>query len=289
MDLPNYMIIICNLRGDVIQKPDEVEDIKTIFDIISDQSLPEFHDYIKSIFQDGKYIQVRRVKLKNEFDYYLSIEILNSKIVLSFDKCAVFDFESEDKFWMDTVFKYEYYLKRNKNVVLSISKLIENFFYKSRSDIVDILKDLHSSLDIQHSLLLFRNGTDHVLYCKDDISDYRCDYIDKDIHYLDNRFEKDVNAKITDVLIIKKYEKTYIKEFVNDPTLNNRNVYVLKLMFGPKTIGYYEFVPHSHIMLTPTELTLIQSLSSILAYIINNKNEQIEIEKYIKEKLVLNK
>ena len=286
MDLPNYMVIICNLSGDVIQKPDEV-DIKTIFDIVHDQSLPEFHDYIKSIFQDGKYIQVRRVKLKNDADYYLSIEILNSKIILSFDKCTVFDPESEDKFWMDTVFKYEYYLKRNKNVVLSISKLIENFFYKSRSDIVEILKDLHSSLDIHHSLLLFRNGTDHMLYCRDDISTYKCDYLDKDIHYLDNRFDTDVVARITDVLIIKKYENTYIKEFVNDDSLDRRSVYILKLLFGTKTIGYYEFIPHNHIMLTPTELTLIQSLSSILAYIINNQNEKLEIEKYIKETLVL--
>lgn len=286
MDLPNYMVIICNLSGDVIQKPDEV-DIKTIFDIVHDQSLPEFHDYIKSIFQDGKYIQVRRVKLKNDADYYLSIEILNSKIILSFDKCTVFDPESEDKFWMDTVFKYEYYLKRNKNVVLSISKLIENFFYKSRSDIVEILKDLHSSLDIHHSLLLFRNGTDHMLYCRDDISTYKCDYLDKDIHYLDNRFDTDVVARITDVLIIKKYENTYIKEFVNDDSLDRRSVFILKLLFGTKTIGYYEFIPHNHIMLTPTELTLIQSLSSILAYIINNQNEKLEIEKYIKETLVL--
>ena len=280
------MVIICNLSGDVIQKPDEV-DIKTIFDIVHDQSLPEFHDYIKSIFQDGKYIQVRRVKLKNDADYYLSIEILNSKIILSFDKCTVFDPESEDKFWMDTVFKYEYYLKRNKNVVLSISKLIENFFYKSRSDIVEILKDLHSSLDIHHSLLLFRNGTDHMLYCRDDISTYKCDYLDKDIHYLDNRFDTDVVARITDVLIIKKYENTYIKEFVNDDSLDRRSVFILKLLFGTKTIGYYEFIPHNHIMLTPTELTLIQSLSSILAYIINNQNEKLEIEKYIKETLVL--
>jgi len=288
MDLPNYMIIICNLSGDVIQKPDEV-DIKTIFDIIDDQSLPEFHDYIKSIFQDGKYIQVRRVHLNNDSDYYLNTEILNSKIVFQFNKCTVFDPESEDKFWMDTVFKYEYYLKRNRNVVISISKLIENFFYKNRSDIEDILKDLHSSLNIQHSLLLFRNGRDHILYCKDEISTYKCDYLDKDLHYLDSKFEEKVVARVTDVLIIKKYEDTYIHEFVKDKSLDRKNVYVLKLMFGPKTIGYYEFIPHNYIMLTPTELSLIQSLSSILAYIINNKNEQLEIENYIKEKLVINK
>jgi hypothetical protein len=58
-------------------------------------------------------------------------------------------------------------------------------------------------------------------------------------------------------------------------------------MLGPKQIGYFEFITHKNINLTPTELNLIESLSTILAYTINNKAEQIEIEKYIKEKLIL--
>jgi len=282
MNLPNYMAIICNLRGDVIQKPDDL-DIKTIFEIVNEQSLPDFHEYIKTIFKDGKYIKVRKLKLVNDTDYYLSTEILNSKIVFHFDRCDKFDPTEESNFWMETIYKYDYYLQRSQDVIIGIAKLIQNFLYKQRSDIFDIVKDLHNALKIEHSLVLFRNGHDHILYCKDNIASQDCRYI-KDLTYLDAKFDENIVTPITDILHIKKYKDSYIKEFVNDDSLGNKNVYVLKLVFGPKTIGYFEFIPYSHILLTPVELTMIQSLSSILAYIINNKNEQANLESYIKEK-----
>ena len=135
----------------------------------------------------------------------------------------------------------------------------------------------------RYHFMLFR--IDHFLYCKDTIQGYNCDYLpdEKKLKLDDKKFDKDVHKKIDDILHIKKYRNTYFNTLFGNNI--DRDVYILKLMFGPKLIGFLELIPHTYVQLIQTEIEFIKSLSSILAYVINNRMEQIEVEKYIKNKL----
>ena len=286
MELPKNMKILCDFGGDILQKPDDLH-IKSIFEIVEEQSLPMFHDYIKKIFENGDYVKVRPITLIDNNNYYISIEVLNMKISFSFYRCEnnSFDRPKDNNFWMETIFKYEYYIKTYSGTLESISKLIEKLFYKNRSDLNEVISGLHNALEIEHSVLLFRNGHDHVMYCRNKNVSEECNFVKNDNYkYDDKKFNENVLININDIMIVKKYENTYIKDFINNDELKDKKVYVLKLAFGPMLIGYFEFIPYSYIMFTPTEIKLIQSLSNILAYIIHNKNEQLDIENYIIKK-----
>lgn len=288
MNIPSYMNIICNLSGDILQSPAEIKN-KSIFEIIDPLSLSTFKDQIKNIIDNKNFLEIRSTYLIDGKMYYVSFEIIEgTKLRFRFKKdcdetCGA------DCFWRGSVAKYDYYIQRARQIINSTSYLVKNLFYKNRSNVVDILIELSKSLNFKYSMVLFRNGCDHIIYCKDNLDGYLCEPIEvisdrfKD-DIFDNRFE----YKISDTFIIKKYSDTYMKIYGNEKNIqDNTDVYVLKLMFGPKHIGYFEFISHQNIHLTPTELNLIESLSTILAYAINNKAEQIEIENYIKEKLVL--
>lgn len=284
MELPNNMQILCDFGGDILQKPDEL-DIHTIFELINEQSLPTFHDYIKKIFENGDYVKVRVIELVDGQEYYMNTEVLNMKINFDFRLCDNNQKPNNDSFWMETIFKYEYYIKRYSGVLESVSKLVEKLFYKNRSNLDQVITELHNALKIEHSMLLFRNGHDHIVYCKNNAIDNQCDFVkDDNYKYTDDNFEKDVMLQINDLMIVKKYDDTYINSFIKDDTMRGKKVYILKLAFGSKIIGYFEFIPYSYIMFTPVEIKLIQSLSTILAYIIHNKNEQLDIENYINTK-----
>ena len=138
---------------------------------------------------------------------------------------------------------------------------------------------------------MFHNGKDHIIYCKDNISEFECEDLDEkeDIKIDDNFISQNIYKKIKDVLTIKKYENTYFNKLLKNKMGYESKVYILRLLFGNELIGYFEFIPHSFIELERTEIKIIQSLSSILAYVIYNKNEELEIKKYITEKLILSK
>lgn len=114
---------------------------------------------------------------------------------------------------------------------------MDNVFSKNRSDIQNILKMLCESLKIQYGMLLFHNGHDHVISCKDNITEVKCEYIHEEendrITFDDEEFYKDVELKVSDVLHLKKYGNTFFKTFQYDLSINpNRLVYILKLEFG---------------------------------------------------------
>lgn len=287
MNIPSYMCIICNLSGDIIQSPSEIS-YKSIFELIEPLSLSKFKTDIKNILANGNFLEIRKLQLIDGKQYHVTFEVSDtSKLCFHFKKCTN---EIKDTFWEDTISKYDYYINRARNVIQSTSLLIQDIFYKNRSDINSILKQLCESLNIQFAIVLFRNGCDHLIYCKNILSGYECSQIENEhITFDDYKFNENVRQQISETFKIKMYKDTYMKIYCEDIIPDNKNVYLLKLMFGPKEIGYFEFATHSNIQLTPSEIKLVQSLSSILAYVINNKYEQIEIEKYIKEKFNINK
>ena len=290
MDLPNYIIIICNINGDILQCPDDVKIVK-IMDILHDDSLIKFHEHIKSMFDTNRYLQTLKLKLKNNKDYYLTTEIINGKICCTFQCCEDECPKCVENYWQDTILKYNYHMDKYVKILNSLSNLIENVFYKNRSNIKDIIIELCTVLKIQYSLVMFHNGKDHVIYCKDNISNFDCIDLDEKekIKIDDDVISQNIYKEITDILTIKRYENTYFNKYLKEELLHGSKVYVLKLLFGEELIGYFEFIPHSFIELEKTEIKLIQSLSSILAYVIYNKNEEIEIKKYITEKLIVSK
>lgn len=290
MDLPNYIIIICNINGDIIQSPDDVK-ITKVMDILHDDSLLKFHENVKAMFDSNQYLQNFKLKLKNNKDYYLTIEIINGKICCTFQLCEDSCIKCIENYWSDTILKYNYHMDKYVKILNSLSNLIENVFYKNRSDIKNIIIELCTVLKLQYSLVMFHNGKDHMIYCKDNISSFDCEDIDEkeDIKIDDSFISQNIYKKITDVLIIKRYKDTYFNRYFKDKLPCESKVYVLKLLFGDVLIGYFEFIPHSFIELEKTEIKLIQSLSSVLAYVIYNKNEELIIKNYITEKLIVSK
>ena len=291
MNLPNYIIIICDINGNIIQSPDNIE-ISKIMDIIHEDSLLQFHEYVKSMFSSENYIQTHKLKLKNNKNYYLTIEIINGKICCTFQECDDIDHKNIEDFWMNSIFKYNYHINKYIKILNSLSNLVENIFYKNRSDIKNIIIELCTVLKLQYSLVMFHNGKDHAIYCKDNISDFECIDLDKDnkIDIDDNKFNENVYKKIANILIVKRYEDTYFGKLLpNIKDNTNKKVYILKLMFGDTVIGYFEFIPHSFVELEKIEINLLQNLSTILAYVIYNKSEELIIKKYITEKLCITK
>jgi hypothetical protein len=282
------MNIICNLNGDILQSPTEIK-FKSIFELIDPMSLSKFKSDIKSIIDNNNFLEIRKTYLLDHELYYVSFEIVDvNKLRFRFKKdcdktCGA------DCFWRGSVAKYDYFIQRARHVINSTANLIQNLFYKNRSNIGDILIELSKSLNFKYSMVLFRNGCDHVIYCKDTLDGYEYSTLDSlPFRFDDDLFYNKISKKISDTFIIKEYKDTYLKAYCTEKNANdNMHVYILKLMFGPKNVGYFEFVPHQNIILTPTELKLIESLSAVLAYTINNKSEQIEIENYIREKLIL--
>ncbi len=289
MDLPNYIITICNVNGDIIQCPDGV-DIKKIMDILHDDSLIKYHEHIKSMFDNNHYLRTIKLKLKNNKDYYLTTEVINGKICCTFQLCDE-SAKNIENYWIDTVLKYNYHMDKYVKILNSLSNLIENVFYKNRSDIKNIIIELCTVLKIKCCLVMFHNGKDHMIYCQDNISNFDCINLDEkeDIKIDDDFVSQNIYKKITDILVIKRYKDTYFNKYFKEESSPESKVYILKLLFGTEIIGYFEFVPHSFIELEKTEIKLIQSLSSILAYVIYNKNEELEIKKYITEKLIVSK
>lgn len=288
MDLPNYIIIICNINGDVLQSPDNVN-ITKVMDILHEDCLLIFHDRIKSMFEMNQYLQTFKLKLKNNKDYYLTVEIINGKICCTFQLCEDTNIKNVESYWSDTILKYNYHMNKYMKILNSLSNLIENIFYKNRSDIKNIVIELCTVLKIQYCLVMFHNGKDHMIFCKDNISNFECENLEEkeDIKIDDELISQNIYKKITDILIIKRYENTYFNMYFKEKLAHESKVYVLKLSFGDTVIGYFEFIPHSFIELEKTEIKIIQSLSSILAYVIYNKNEELEIKKYITEKLIV--
>jgi hypothetical protein len=288
MNIPSYMNIICNLSGDILQNSAEIN-IKSIFEIIDPLSLSKFKEEIKNIIDNKSFLEIRKTYLIDHQLYYVSFEIVEgTKLRFRFKKdcdntCGA------DCFWRGSVAKYDYYINRARHIIHSTSNLVKNVFYKNRSNVSEILIELSQSLNFKYSMVLFRNGCDHAIYCKDSLNGYESIILDElPVRFEDPVFDINVQDRISATFITKYYCNTYMKLYCDEKNISDNSiVYILKLMLGPKQIGYFEFITHKNINLTPTELNLIESLSTILAYTINNKAEQIEIEKYIKEKLIL--
>ena len=78
MNLPNYIVIICDTHGNIIQCPDEIK-ITKIMDLLHQNSLLEFHSNIKKMFETEQYIYTFKLTLIDNKNY-LILNIRSSRV-----------------------------------------------------------------------------------------------------------------------------------------------------------------------------------------------------------------
>lgn len=174
-------------------------------------------------------------------------------------------------------------LIRNAMVLRVMSNICNNVLYKDRSSLSDIVLKLAYAFHLQRSAICFRNGTGHVIYAnRRPNKTYDCGTIE------------DSFAKDKCIIWQNEINYIYCKELLFKVPIcttcaasNEQNVTVniLKLKLdSQKVIGFFEFVEDPNFKLSDTELEILESLSQLLAYIINNKEQVTESTNYIKEK-----
>lgn len=277
MNLPDYMVVVCDVSGKVLHGIDETQ-AHSILELINETDVEKIKGIIQKVLDDIPNTEMRKIRLINGQYYYLHLEKSKEGLIFYFSRREC-DENTKDIFWNTVVKRYSYRLHRCTAVMESVSKIIENMFYKNRSTLNDVLEQLCAALSLEEALLLFKNGKDHILYCTESQYKYKAEYLDLETDYDPSRYAKD-----EDTLIQRKYEETFLSEFVNKEKKGG-TVYILKIQLGGKQVGYLEFTAQPNIHLVQPELDLIKSLSSIISYIINNKLEKAEMENYIKEKL----
>lgn len=175
-------------------------------------------------------------------------------------------------------------LIRNSLVLKVIADICSNVLYKDRSTLSDIVLKLAFGFHLEKAAICFKNGTGHVIYAKrKSDKTYETGRIDGDSIKKECPLWKNENNYIDCKQLIFKIPMVATccsNEYSDDVILN-----VLKLKLNSqKVIGFFEFIEDKHFKLSDTELEVLESLSQLLAYIINNKEQVNDTTNYIREK-----
>lgn len=180
-------------------------------------------------------------------------------------------------------------ITRNNLVLKTVANLCKNIFYKNRSMLDEILLDLSATFHLKKSAICFRNGTTHVICCrKKKDSTYEVEKIDGD--GLSNHKNCEIWKREKDYInckeLIFQVPSTITCEKLDFANKDQKViVHILKLKLNDSTVvGFLEFVEDDEFQLSNSDLEILESLSQILAYIINNKEEVNDVTAYIKEK-----
>lgn len=181
-------------------------------------------------------------------------------------------------------------MSENNKILKTISNICKDVFYKDRSTLSDIVADLTKSFHLALASVYFKNGINHLVYCKkNEDNTFTQEIIDgtttllsnQDIWEIEKKYTncKDllfhVNLKDVELPIVSDIKKKYPEKKISilKLKLNNNNV-----------IGFFEFIEDDNFKLSNAEIEVLESLSQILAYIINNKEQIEDISSYIKQK-----
>lgn len=177
---------------------------------------------------------------------------------------------------------------KENTILKTISDICKDVFYKDRSTLDEIVLALSQAFHLKLAAIYFRNGCNHLVYCKKTQDDqFECKTLegtqtlsDQDIWMREQNYVncKDliftVKLKDTDGLILRD-----LKERMPDQSMN-----ILKLkLTDENVIGFLEFIEDDNLKLSNSELEILESLSQILAYIINNKEQVADLSAYIKQ------
>lgn len=177
---------------------------------------------------------------------------------------------------------------KENTILKTISSICKDVFYKDRSTLDDIVLSLSQAFHLKLAAIYFRNGCNHLIYCKKTQNDeFECNVLegtqtlsDQDIWVREQNYTEckdllfSVKLKDTDGLILRD-----LRERMPEQTMN-----ILKLkLTDDQVIGFLEFIEDDNLKLSNSELEILESLSQILAYIINNKEQVADLTAYIKQ------
>lgn len=175
-------------------------------------------------------------------------------------------------------------LIKNSLVLKAISHICNNVLYKNRSDLVDIIEEIAIAFHLVKAAICFRNGTGHIVYAdRNTDNSYQVGRMDGvEIKENCQIWKNEINFINSPKLIFKV---SSIDIDCNRLTQKNTCVNILKLKLNSqKVVGFFEFVEDDQFKLSSAELEILESLSQLLAYIVNNKEQVFETTNYIKEK-----
>lgn len=179
------------------------------------------------------------------------------------------------------------YITKNNVVLKTISDICKDIFYKDRSSLSEILLQLSKTFHLERSVICFKNGTNHIIYCRkqknglydkgkiDGDLEKPCMIWDNEKNFLhEKKLIFDIPCTLTCVSPSDDYEEE-----------QNGTAHVLKLKLDDnKVVGFFEFIENEKFKLSKADLDILESLSQILAYIITNKEHVVDVTNYIKKK-----
>lgn len=256
-----------------------------------------FHDRIKLILQSP---EESLLSSGRDFIFIKLIQQQSKIFKLKFKKTAdnkvllmIYDYTSskvDRDNLIKTISQMNDSITRNNLVLKTISHLCKNFLYKDRSMLKDVLIDISTAFNLRSSAICFKNGTKHLVTCKRlHNGTYETERLDG------NEIPKFANCQIwkqeteysnsKELLFQAPCSITCAKLIYTQKESENLVVHVLKLKLNDDTvIGFLSFVEDKQFHLSKSDLEILESLSQILAYIVNNKEQIDSVTKYIKEK-----
>lgn len=256
-----------------------------------------FHDKLKSILENPEDAQLM---IGRDF-IFVKLKDISSKIYkVKFKKIEnndilimIYDYTSS-KIDRDNLIKnisqLNDYVSKNNLVLKTISNLCKNVFYKDRSALSDILTGIASSFKLIKAAICFKNGTRHLVYCKKhNDGTYECGKLDGTKELIQKKctiWESEKNyITSADLIFTVPCKMTCIDLTYNNNDYTDGSMHVLKLKLNDNTVvGFLEFVEDENFQLSTSDLEILESLSQILAYIINNKEQVEDVSNYIKSK-----
>ena len=291
-DIKDYPVIYCKKSGAIKECNDIAKNeivIKKSNNVL-DYILPEYQRIIIDMLNNANpthnnsYSYV--VGATNYNNYYVTyIHLKDHSTILSFKN--INEKNNNDKFWNEKIISLQVSLEKSNKVLRCISRLCKDVLYKNRSDLEGILLDICTSLELEKCSVCFKNGINHIIYCKKtDLNTYECSKYDGTLTescYFHSQEEYNRPWKITKFIKIPCDQCCLFTRDGDTEKYKNRSIGVIQLLHG-KVIGYFHFLTKSERNLSDTEIESIQDLSHVLAYIVNNKEEVRTTIDYINKK-----
>ena len=294
-DIP-YGIIVCKEDGGMLYSNEVVSklfncDLKTdtdynVLSLIDTSFKEKVIDLLSSIRNNTNACNFLYLKIKNYKDKFYKVVAKKSDqnkdniILMIYDYTPI---KIQQDSLTESYNQMSDNLIRNALVLKVISHICNNVLYKDRSTLSEIVTELAYAFHLQKAAICFKNGTGHVVYANRK-KDNTYDVGKREGDFVKSRcpiWKNEINYINCTQLIFKVPVGISCWE-TNE---QNETVNILKLKLdSQKVIGFFEFVEDSNFKLSNAELEILESLSQLLAYIVNNKEQVTESTNYIKEK-----
>ena len=280
-DIP-YGVIVCHKDGNIVYKNSAaIKFLSTATEIATSSNVlsyidERYIDAVKEILKNPNESTTLHLHLKNNDQTF---KVVPKRSDTNSNNIILMLYDST---------KTARTIKEN-TILRTISSICKDVFYKDRSTLDEIVLNLSQAFHLKLAAIYFRNGCNHLIYCKKTQTDeFECKTLegtqtlsDQDIWVREQNYSqcKDliftVKLKDTDGLILRD-----LKDRMPDQTMH-----ILKLkLTDDEVIGFLEFIEDDNLKLSNSELEILESLSQILAYIINNKEQVADLAAYIKQR-----